>query len=148
MTERRSGCIDTGSRVRTSPSALSSLTVLVWLGALNPVGFAGCSFRSDLAAQVASARTPADHAAIAQELSAKAAEYGAAAAYHRGLAAKYQNLAQPGAEADYRIYDSSDIRMAEHCRKVAEDLERAASDITQLAHEHERLARELEGHKQ
>ncbi|MFI5396016.1 MAG: hypothetical protein ACHQ9S_10825 [Candidatus Binatia bacterium] len=106
------------------------------------------SRQPDLAAQIAAARTPADHAAIARELLAKASEYGAAAAYHRGLAAKYQNLAQPGAEVEYRIYDSSEIRMAEHCRKVAKDLERAASDLTQLAHEHERLAREPQGDKQ
>src|SRR5512139_1064920 len=105
MAGHRASCIEAGRR---APSlSVLRLTVLAWLGAAGLVGLAACAFRSDLTAQVAAARTPADHAAIARELLTKASEYGAAAAYHRGLAAKYQNLAQPGAEVEYRIYDSS-----------------------------------------
>lgn len=123
-----------------------ALALLVTLGFGVATGCASRSRPPDLAAQIAAAHTPADHVAIAQSLLAQASEYAAAAAYHRGLAAKYENLAGPGAQ--YRSYDRSDLRMAEHCRKVAEDLERAASDLTALAHEHERLAGLLQGQQQ
>jgi hypothetical protein len=146
MSSFRPNRIATGGRVRTRLPAVFSLAVLALLVTFAFGVFAGCAFRSrppDLAAQVAVARTPADHLAIARTLSAQASEYAAAAAYHRSLAAKYETLAGPGAQ--YRSYDRSDLRMAEHCRKVAEDLERAASDLTQLAHERERLAASLQG---
>lgn len=136
---------ETPERIRPRRSANSGLCVLALLIALVLSVFVGCAFRSrtpDLAAQIAVARTPADHLTIARTLLAKAGEYAAAAAYHRSLADKYEELAGP--RAQYRSYDRSDLRMAEHCRKVAEDLERAVSDLTQLAHEHERLAGLLE----
>ncbi len=145
MPSPRPACGETTERVRTLVSAVPRLCALALAVTLGSGVIAGCMFRSpapELAAQIAAARTPADHAAVAKTLLAEAAEYAAAAAYHRSLAAKYETLAGPGAL--YRSYDRSDLRMAEHCRKVAEDLERAASDLTQLAHEHERLAGLLE----
>jgi hypothetical protein len=123
--------------------------MLAWLAVLALGALAGCAFRPrppDLATQITEAHTPADHAAIARALLAKASEYTSAAAYHRGLTAKYETLAGPGAQ--YRSYDRSDLRMVEHCRKVAEDLERAANDLTELAHEHERLAGLPQGEQQ
>ncbi len=134
----RSNCLEAGRGIRTCLSAAFSRPLLAAFVALSVGVFAGCACRSNLPSQIAAARTPADHEAIARALQAQAGEYAAAAAYHRGLAAKYENLAGPNAQ--YQIYDSADLRMAEHCRKVAEDLERAASDLTELAHEHERLA--------
>ncbi len=124
---------------------------VAWVAAaalLGVLASAGCSLlsRPDLAAQIAAARTPAEHAAIVRSLLAQADEYARSAAYHRSLAAKYETLAGPGAQ--YRSYDRSDLRMAEHCRKVADDLERAASDLRALAHEHEELAHSLEGEQQ
>jgi hypothetical protein len=116
-------------------------TVLASLAVFVLVSVGGCSLGSvprDLAVRIASARTPADHKAIARVLSARATQYSADAMYHRNLAARYETLAGPGAQ--YRSYDRSDLRMAEHCRKVADDLERAAAELTQLAHEHEQLA--------
>ena len=148
MSSGRRSPAETRRHARRRPSGAFSVIVLGHLGSLAIGLLSGCALISrqpDLAAQIAAARTPGDHLAIARSLLAQASGYATAAAYHRGLAAKYQNLAQPGAEAEYRIYDSSDLRMAEHCRKVAEDLERAASDLTQLAHEHEQLAKILEG---
>ena len=125
------------------------LTMLAWLAVLALGALAGCAFRPrppDLATQITEAHTPADHAAIARALLAKASEYTSAAAYHRGLTAKYETLAGPGAQ--YRSYDRSDLRMVEHCRNVAEDLERAANELTELAHEHERLAGPPQGEQQ
>ncbi len=141
--ERRSSATPRRSRCR--PRWVLRIVAFACLGPVVASQMAACgaiSLRGDLAAKIATARTPADHTAIARELSTKANEYAAAAKYHRGLAAKYTDLAGPGAQ--YRSYDRSDLRMAEHCRKVAEDLERAANDLTELAHEHERLAASLQ----
>ena len=96
--------------------------------------------RSDLAAQIAAARTPDDHLAIARSYLTKASEYSEAAARHRSLAARYE---AEGAFAWYRHHERTALRMAEHCRMVAERLEGAASELTALAREHERLAAEL-----
>lgn len=129
---------------RARASAILGLAVLAWLGPLGPAILAGCSLlwrSSDLANQVAAARTPADHAAIARSMLAKAEEYKGQARYHRCLADEYENEAL---WAWYRHHDRSGLRLAEHCRRIADDLEQAASELTQLAQEHERLARELQ----
>ena len=142
--QRRSSA--TPRRSRGRPCWVHRIVAFACLGPVATSLVAACGVISpsrDLAAQIATARTPADHAAIARELLTKANEYAAAAKYHRGLAAKYADLAGPNAQ--YRSYDRSDLRMAEHCRKVAEDLERAASDLTALAREHERLAEVMQG---
>lgn len=103
-------------------------------------GCAAFGHRSDLETRIAAARTPDDHVAIARSLLTKASEYSDAAARHRSLAARYET---EGAFAFYRHHERSALRMAEHCRMIAERLEGAASELSALAREHERLAAEL-----
>ena len=121
----------------------STLWVLGLLGlALGSASCGSVSPPQGLASRIASARTAADHDAIARLLLEEADEYATDARRHWDLAAKYEASAWWLLQ---RHHDRSEFRMAEHCRMVAEKLERAAADLEEMAREHERLAGELAG---
>lgn len=96
--------------------------------------------RADVAAQVAAAQTAQDHSAIARSLLERARRYASDAQHHRELAARYE---ESGRWQRYRHHESSGLRVAEHCRRVAANLDGAAAELTEMAREHERLAAEM-----
>lgn len=109
------------------------------------VGAGGCETfirRDDIAARVDSARTADDHAAIARSLLARADRYSSDARRHHELAARYE---ESGWWLRLRHHDSSELRMAEHCRRVAANLDGAAAELREIAREHETLSREMVG---
>lgn len=121
-------------------TATRALIVLVSVGLPLLGGCAMVRGRSDLAARIASARTPEDHVAIARSLSEEANDYSARAERHRRLAARYE---AEGGLAWYRHHERTVLRMADHCRMVADRLDAAATELRALAAEHEQVANSL-----
>lgn len=129
-----------GIRLRLSNRPFRAFSVLA-LAVVALLG--GCARRlvpPNLAAQMEAAQTPEDHARIALLLSARANEYRQEAAHHYALAVRYE---RSGIWLSYRHHDGSDLRMAEHCRLVAGNLQQAAENLTELARAHERIAQSL-----
>lgn len=123
-----------------SRSPLTLVLMIFGIGVLRR-GCAQGLAPASLDAQIEAARTPEDHAEIARVLSAKANEYRREAASHRALALQYE---RSGVWLSYRHHDRSDLRMAEHCRLVAENCLQAADNLTSLAQAHERIGRSME----
>lgn len=104
--------------IRARKALISSIIAGAAVTVLGSTGvrvLAGCSAWSsarDLRAQIATARTPADHEAIARALMAEAERYAADARYHHKLAATYE---ESGRVLWERHHIRSDLRIAEHC---------------------------------
>lgn len=127
-------------RTGLRPRLLFRVLVLPCVGIVALALLGGCTAlgrRSDLATRIAAARTPEDHVAIARSFSEQANEYSDAAGRHRGLAARYE---AEGSFAWYRHHERTALRMADHCRMIAERLEGAATELRALAREHEQMA--------
>jgi hypothetical protein len=109
---------------------------LIGLGLLG-----GCRVLSrppDLAAQIAAAHTPADHAAIARAYRHRAQRLRTEAAEHAALAEWWSSLASESPLSARRPSLDGEAR---HCRRLAEDLSAAASEAEAMAQFHEELAR-------
>jgi len=101
------------------------------------VGAAGCTsmapnpndLPASIAANIATATSPADHHRIADYYTQKAAEYDAEAAWHERVAKSYvaRPKGDPGA-------------MTSHCRALREQFGAAAKAARGLAEEHRQLA--------
>lgn len=81
-------------------------------------------------ANIAAAKTAAQHEAIAKAYEAEAATFEKRAASHASLAKTYS---VPGTKP-------VNTEMAKHCSKLSEELQAAAADSRALAAEHRRLA--------
>lgn len=125
----------------TRSAASASLLVALALVLVGSV--AACRPRvppPELAAQVATARTAEDHAALAAAITAKADEYAADAGAHRRLADAYST---EGTFLWYRHHDRSLLRLADHCNRAAENLAAAAAELRELARAHHEIAQTL-----
>jgi hypothetical protein len=93
---------------------------------------------TSLMEQARSARSPADHAAVAQAYRHRAQGLRTEAADHAALADWWSSLASGGPLSARR---ASRDGQARHCRRLAEDLSAAASEAEAMAQFHEELAR-------
>lgn len=85
------------------------------------------------AAQIAAAKTPADHEAIAQSYDADAAA-AAAASEHEAMARAYRSAGSPKSTAPNA--------MEKHCKRLVKIYTDAAADYRALAAEHRIMAQE------
>jgi hypothetical protein len=83
------------------------------------------------AAQIAAAKTPADHEALAKAYESEAKALEKMAARHKDLG---QTYGQPGGKPWQPA-------MAKHCDSVSSDLEAAAKEERTLAEEHHKMAK-------
>ena len=100
----------------------------------------------DLEQRIGAARTPRDHAEIAELYLKKAEESEATALQHLRLAASYEHATEPSVGFETyqgrRKNDAAYLRMAaKHCRVLSEDLQRTAGEFRELARLHGQLAR-------
>lgn len=86
-------------------------------------------------AQIASAKTPADHEAIAQSYDADAAAAQAEASKHEAMARAYQSAGGPK--------KSGPNSMERHCDRLAKSYTDAAADYRALAAEHRSMAQDV-----
>lgn len=85
------------------------------------------------AAQIAAAKTPADHEAIAKSYDAEAAAADAKAAAHESMAKTYRLGGSP---------KGSHTAMAAHCEKLVNQYRSVAEENRQLAATHRQMAKE------
>ncbi len=97
------------------------------IGLAGPLVAAG---ENDLATMVETAKTPADHEAIAKVYQARADDAAAKAAEHRRMGAEYKEL--PFAEKG---------RFHEHCEALVRSYESAAKELAALAEAHRQMAK-------
>jgi len=83
----------------------------------------------DILQMVADAKTPADHAAIAEYYEKQAAENEAQARFHRRLGETYSQW-----------HNSYKVNMVPHCDQAADDYAKIAAEDSALALEHRKLA--------
>ena len=84
-------------------------------------------------AQIAAARTPADHEAIAKVYDADAASAEAKAGEHKAMAKTYRSA------GGQKPYTNSMVR---HCERLVKDYTEAAADYRALAAEHRGMAKD------
>ena len=84
-------------------------------------------------AQIAAARTPAEHEAIAKAYEADAATADAKAKEHEAMARTYRSA---GGQKSYTNL------MAQHCERLVKDYTAAAADYRALAAEHRSMAKD------
>jgi hypothetical protein len=85
-----------------------------------------------MSAQIAAAKTPADHEAIADEYAKQAAEAEANAVRHDKMAESYKGLGKMGA-----------YHQDQHCRTLAVKYREEAKDLKELAAAHRAEAKAL-----
>lgn len=85
------------------------------------------------AAQIAAAKTPADHEAIAKSYDAEAADADEKATAHESMARTYRLGGAP---------KGSHSSMAAHCDRLVKQYRAIAEDNRQLAAEHRQMAKE------
>ena len=107
--------------------------VLATLAAVFALGFAIPSVASEAVteAQIAAARTPADHEAIAKAYDAKALEAEADARGHEAMARTYKTGGTPKGKS---------AAMVGHCERLTKSYQAAATEYHALAAEHRKLA--------
>jgi hypothetical protein len=88
--------------------------------------------------QAREARSPVDHAAVAQAYRDRAQRLRAEAADHAALADWWLSLVS---ESPLSARRASRLGRAQHCRRLAADLSAAAAEAEALAQFHEELAR-------
>jgi hypothetical protein len=84
-------------------------------------------------AQIAAARTPADHEAIAKAFEEDAATADAKAKEHEAMALTYRSAGGP---------KSNTNSMVRHCKRLVKDYTDAAADYRALAAEHRGMAKD------
>jgi hypothetical protein len=84
-------------------------------------------------AQIAAAKTPADHEAIAKAYDADAASAEAKAREHEAMAKTYRSA------GGQKAYTNSMVR---HCERLVKDYKEAATDYRALAAEHRGMAKD------
>lgn len=97
------------------------------------LGFSMPSFAADAVtdAQIAAARTPADHEAIARAYDSEAVAAEAKASAHEHMAKTYRTGGTP---------KGNSIAMTGHCERLASSYRAAATEYRALAAEHRKLA--------
>jgi uncharacterized protein involved in copper resistance len=114
----------TNSLIAASIVALGlAFSVSVPIAAAQPAGVTDT--------QVASAKTAADHEAIATAYDAEATAADQKAAEHAAMAKAYRNLGQKGSAAS----------MSSHCNRLIEEYRAAAKEYRSLAAEHREMAK-------
>lgn len=90
---------------------------------------------ANLAAKIESAKTPADHEAIAQYFTAKAVESDKAAAMHESMLKTFKTEGgKPVGGKPYEVWQS-------HCKSFIADYKEMAADYRNLAALHEAMAK-------
>ena len=114
-------------------SALVVVTVL-FLGAvlLLPASRLPAEEQMDMEKMISSAKTAADHEALAAEYESEAAAAKAKAAEHREMAESYKKL---GGAAIGKLH------LDEHCERLAKSYEKAAMEYEALAKAHREMAK-------
>ena len=87
----------------------------------------------DMEKMISSAKTRADHEALAADFEKEATEAKAKAAEHRKTAESYKQL---GGSAVGKLH------LDEHCERLAKSYERAAMEYEMLAKAHRQMAKE------
>jgi hypothetical protein len=109
--------------MKLQSNALAALAAVLVLGLATPFPAAA----EVTEAQIAAARTPADHEAIAKAYEADAATADAKAKQHEAMARTYRSTGGP---------KSSTNSMARHCERLVKYYTDAATDYRALAAEH------------
>jgi hypothetical protein len=86
-------------------------------------------------AQIAAAKTPADHEAIAKSYEADAVTAEAKAKEHETMARKYRSIGSPKSNAN-------SSPMVRHCERLVKSYTDAAADYRALAAEHQSMAKD------
>lgn len=101
-----------------------------------PVFSAGASCGADMLKQVQSAKTPADHEAIAKHYDAEAADATQSAAMHRNMGESYKGLA--GGSSGKGAGASA---MPGHCESLAKNFDAEAEHFKSMAQTHRDIAK-------
>lgn len=102
---------------------------LVLLGVALTIPAIGAGPAENIEQMVASAKTPADHEAIAAYYDKEAAQAGAEVRMHAELAARYKSFPRLSTQAM-------------HCERMAHSYQEAAGDARALAAEHREMAKQ------
>jgi hypothetical protein len=112
-------------------NSLAALAAVLAFGLASPLPAA-----ADVTeAQIAAARTPADHETIAQAYEADAATADAKAKEHQAMARTYRSAGGPKSSSNYSA-------MVRHCERLVKDYTEAAADYRALAAEHRDMAKD------
>lgn len=115
--------------MKLQSSSLAALAAVLALGLAAPLPAA-----AEVAeAQIAAARTPADHEAIAKAYEAEAAAADAKAREHEAMARTYRSVGGP---------KSNSNSMVRHCERLVKSYTDAAADYRALAAEHRGMAKD------
>lgn len=112
-------------------NVLAVLVTALSLAVVTPSAFAGTEPAGPTAAQLETARTPADHAAIAQAYEDEAAALERKADAHAAMAKIYRGGGAPKA---------SSPAMTSHCERLVKEYRGAAQTARSLAAEHRAVA--------
>jgi hypothetical protein len=112
-------------------NVLAVLVTALALAVAAPWAFAGTDSDGPTAAQLEAARTPADHAAIAQAYEDEAAALERKADAHEAMAKIYRSGGAPKAGSP---------AMTSHCERLVKEYRGAAQSARSLAAEHRALA--------
>ena len=111
-------------------NSLAALAAVLALGLATPLPAAA----EVTEAQIAAAKTPADHEAIAKAYEADAATADAKAKEHEAMARTYRSTGGPKS--------NTNSTMVRHCERLVKDYTDAAADYRALAAEHRGMAKD------
>ncbi len=114
--------------------------VVFTVGVLSHYSLALAAEEKNLEQMITTAKTAADHQAIADSYQAEGTRLQHEAEQHAGVAKKVASEA--GGQLPWA---SHHYEWAEHCRKLADSLGQAAQEAHSLAKIHEDIAQSLEG---
>lgn len=117
--------------LRLAPAALLAIAFVA--GMLTPASTISAGEEADLDKMISSAKTPADHEAIAKEYERQAAAAKAEAAMHVEMGAAYKKVG--GSLIEKLHFDT-------HCDKLANLYKQIAKEDEALAKAHEVMAKE------
>ena len=115
--------------MNTRRNILAALAAILTLGLATPIPAS-----ADVTdAQIAAAKTPAEHEAIAKAYDADAAAADAKAKEHEEMAKAYRSAGGPKMETNSMVH---------HCDGLVKEYKAAAADYRALAAEHRKMAAE------
>jgi len=120
---------------RVTPWGAAALIVLAGLAL--PVSYARAAEDVDIAKQVQSAKTAADHEAIAKYYDEQAAVAKANAAEHRRMAESYKGMSTSIGKG------AGVSSMPQHCESLAKDFDAEAEHYKAMAQTHRELAKTI-----